>query len=315
LVRVAQEDDVVPNSQQRRDAARRQLERKLAERELREAANRKRTLILSISSTIALIVAIVLVIALTSGGGKKKTPSAATKPPTPSATPSATASPTSTFAAKKSTRPCGYTTADAAANPALKNVGLPPDPKPTPIKTVTVDFTTNRGLIEVTLDGANAPCNVQAIAYLIHKKFYDKTPCPRIVNSGIFVVQCGSGGTSTAGGPTFTSPDENVATANYSAGAIAMANTGQPHSASSQFFFITKDSNKGLGKSYTVIGHVTKGLAILQQVANGGDDGSSSAGGGAPKLALTFTTVRVVKVSGGGATPGIGPTPTLAATS
>jgi peptidyl-prolyl cis-trans isomerase B (cyclophilin B) len=301
----------VPSNQQRRDAARRQLEKQLEERQRRQEANKKRTLMLSIVGTLVLIVAIVVVaVVASSGSDKKKTP-AASATTSPAASTSPTPSPTSTFAAKKTTGPCGYTTADASANPSLKDVGLPPDPKPTPTKTVTVDFTTNRGLIEVELDGANAPCNVQAIAYLINKKFYDNTPCPRIVDSGIFVVQCGSGDSTAAGGPTFTSPDEKIATANYTAGAIAMANTGQPHTASSQFFFITKDSNTGLGKLYTVVGHVTKGLATLQAVANGGDDGSSSAGGGAPKLALTFKTVRVVKVSGGGAVPGVGATPTL----
>lgn len=281
----------MPNSQQRREAARRQLERQLAERQARQAANRKRNLGLSIGGTVALIVVIIVIISIAGGSsGKKKTPAGAGSS-TPAVSPSST--PTSTFAAKKTSGPCGYTTTDASANPALKNVGLPPDPVTTPKNTLTVDFTTNRGLIEVTLDGANAPCNVQAIAYLIDKKFYDNTPCPRVVNSGIYVVQCGSGGTNTAGGPTFTSPDENVTKANYSVGAIAMANTGQPHTASSQFFFITKDSNGALGKNYSVIGHVTGGLDILKKVATGGDDGSNQAGGGKPNVPLWFKTVRI----------------------
>ncbi|MDP9167144.1 MAG: peptidylprolyl isomerase, partial [Actinomycetota bacterium] len=85
-----------------------------------------------------------------------------------------------------------------------------------------------------------------------------------------------------------------------------------PHTASSQFFFITKDSSTGLAKSYTVVGHVTKGLNILQAVAAGGNDTSAgSAGGGAPKLSLRFKTVQIVSVSGGGNDPGNGPVPTL----
>jgi peptidyl-prolyl cis-trans isomerase B (cyclophilin B) len=302
----------VPTNKQRREASRRHLERQLQRRQEREAARKRITLIASIVGTLVLVAVLVVVIVMVgndSKGGKK---AAASTTPTPS--PSATTS-TSSFVAHKTSGPCAYTTSDPSANPALKNVGLPPDVKPTPTKVLTVDFTTNRGLIEVSLDGKNAPCNVQSLAYLITKKFFDNTPCPRVVDSGIFVVQCGSGGTSTAGGPTYTVPDEALATASYTAGTIAMANTGQPHTGSSQFFFITKDSSAGLGKSYTVVGHVTKGLNILQAVAAGGNDGSSgSVGGGAPKLTLTFTTVRIVKVVGGGAVPGTGPTPTLVPT-
>ena len=216
------------------------------------------------------------------------------------------------YVAKVTTGPCGYHTADASLNPNLRDVGMPPDPAPTPRNTLTVQFTTNRGVIEAQLDGSRAPCNVQAVAYLIDKHFYDNTPCPRVVDGGIFVVQCGSGGATTAGGPTFTLPDENLADAAYTTGVIAMANVGSQNSASSQFFFITKDSQ--LPQNYTVIGHVTKGLPILAAVASGGNDGSAgAAGGGKPKLSLIFTTVRVTAVSGGGTDPGLGPTPSLSA--
>jgi peptidyl-prolyl cis-trans isomerase B (cyclophilin B) len=294
----------MPTNQQKRTAARRRLEQQLSQREQQQqaAARRRRRVSASIGGTVLLVAAIVIVIAVSSGGGGGK------KAPTPTATPSASGA----FAAKRTSGPCAYTTSDPGTNPALKNVGLPPDPTPTPAKTLNVNFSTNRGLIQVTLEGQNAPCNVQSLAYLIQKKFYDNTPCPRVVNSGIYVVQCGSGGATTSGGPTYTVPDENTAKASYTAGTIAMANTGQPHTANSQFFFITKDSSSGLGKTYTVVGHVTKGLDILQAVAAGGNDASAgTAGGGAPKLSLTFKTVQIVSVAGGGSTPGSGPAPTL----
>lgn len=307
----------MPTEKQRRETARRQLEHQLQQRAEREAARKRFTMIASIIGTLVLIVAAVVAVVVLTGGNDKKKPAA--EHPTGGGTPSG--SPTTqsgssrtqsgTYAARKTSGPCGYTTADPSANPGLKDVGLPPDPKPTPTGTVDVEIATNRGTIDLALDGQSAPCTVQALSYLIAKKFYDNTPCPRVVNSGIYVVQCGSGGKDTSGGPTFTIPDENLAKADYTAGAIAMANTGAPNTGSSQFFVITKDSNGGLQKLYTVVGHVSKGLDILQQVGAGGDDGSSgSVGGGAPKLALTFKTVKVVSVSGG-ENPGIGPTPTL----
>jgi peptidyl-prolyl cis-trans isomerase B (cyclophilin B) len=300
----------VPTNKQRREAARRHLERQLQRRQEREAARRRFNLIASIVGTLVVIAGIVVAVVFLGDG--KKTPAAAASDTAGS---SPTPTPTSTFVGQKTSGPCGYATADASANPDLKDVGMPPDPDPTPTATVDVEFTTNRGTIDATLDGKNAPCTVQALSYLIQQGFYDNTPCPRVVNSGIFVVQCGSGGDTTAGGPTFTIPDENLDKADYSAGAIAMANTGAPDSGSSQFFFITKDSSAGLTKSYTVVGQVTKGLDILQQVAEGGDDGSSgSVGGGKPKLDLTFQSVKIVAVHGATATPGAGPTPTLVPT-
>ena len=253
-------------------------------------------------SLILVVVVVVVVIAVTNDNGSKP---AAAGSSSASASPSASA-----FVSSKTTGPCAYTSADMAQNPNLKNTRFPPDPTPTPAKTVVADFGTNRGTIEVTFDGKAAPCNVQSIAYLIGKKFYNNTPCPRAVDSGIFVVQCGDPSGTGAGGPSYTVKDENLAAAKYTAGAVAMANGG-PNTNGSQFFFITKDSSKGLQKNYTVIGHVTKGLDILEKVVNGGNDGSNQAGGGKPKLSLGFTTVKIASVVGGGPTPGTGPSPTV----
>jgi FKBP-type peptidyl-prolyl cis-trans isomerase len=68
----------VPTNQQRRESSRRQLEKQLQERQLREAARKRFTLIASIISTVVVIVIVVVVIAVVAGsGGKKKQPAAA----------------------------------------------------------------------------------------------------------------------------------------------------------------------------------------------------------------------------------------------
>ena len=237
---------------------------------------------------------------------EKKTPAASgsTAPgssatTSPSSTVSHTPLPTrkpsaaTTRAAKRTSGPCGYAeSATALKNGTAVDVGLPPDPKPTPTKDRTAVFATNRGDITVKLTGSTAPCNVQSLVYLIGKKFYDNTACPRTVNSGIFVVQCGDPSGTTAGNPSYSVKDENLSKASYPAGSIAMANSGA-NTNGSQFFFITKNSTTALGKKYTVVGQVTKGLSILQTVAAGGDDGSNQAGGGRPNLDLIFKTVRI----------------------
>lgn len=294
----------MPTSKQRREAARRHLERQLVRRQQREVRRRRMNAIASVVG-VAVVIALVVVITVmlkhdnstpTANPGASDTSStsvSASPSSTASPLPSRAAPPIKARAARKTNGPCGYAeNASKLTQGNLFDVGLPPDPKPTPTIDRTAVFTTNQGTITVLLDAKGAPCNVQSIEYLISKKFYDNTPCPRSVNSGIFVVQCGDPTGTTAGGPTYSTKDENLAKASYPAGTLAMANSGA-NTNGSQFFFITKDSNGSLGKNYTVIGHVTAGLPILQKVAEGGDDGSNQAGGGKPNIPLYFKTVRL----------------------
>jgi peptidyl-prolyl cis-trans isomerase B (cyclophilin B) len=291
----------VPNSKQRRDAARRHLERQLVRRQQRNARRRQFNLIATVVGVLVVFAVIVVTVVMLRHDNKSTTAASSTSSnsASPSASSSASIGPTRTAApiaaraAKKTSGPCGYAEDKAKLTAGnLFDVGLPPDPKPTPTKTYTAVFHTNLGTITVALDGKSAPCNVQSIKYLISKKFYDQTSCPRSVNSGIFVVQCGDPSGTTSGGPTYSTKDENLSKASYTTGTLAMANSGA-NTNGSQFFFITQDSNGALGKNYTVIGHVISGLAILQKVATGGDDGSIQAGGGKPKIPLYFTTVTV----------------------
>jgi peptidylprolyl isomerase len=90
----------VPTNKQRRDSARRHLERQLQRRQEREARRRKVTLISSVAGTIVLIAVIVIALVVISGGndnkstaasqptGKTTNPTAARSTPTPTPTPS-----------------------------------------------------------------------------------------------------------------------------------------------------------------------------------------------------------------------------------
>jgi peptidyl-prolyl cis-trans isomerase B (cyclophilin B) len=289
----------VPTSKQRREAARRHLERQLERRQQRDARRRQMTLLATVVGTLVVFAIVITTIVMLTHDTKKTADAAASPSDTASPTASKAALPSrkpakiAARAAKKTSGPCKYAEdTSKLTSGTLFDVGLPPDPRPTPTGKATAVFATNQGDITVELDGAGAPCNVQSIEYLIRQKFYDNTACPRSVNQGIFVVQCGDPSGTTGGGPSYTIKDENLSKASYPAGAIAMANSG-PNTNGSQFFFITKDSNGALGKNYTVIGHVVAGLDVLQKVAEGGDDGSNSAGGGRPNLDLIFKTVTL----------------------
>ncbi|MHA3702565.1 peptidylprolyl isomerase [Jatrophihabitans sp. YIM 134969] len=272
----------MPTNKQERERARRNLQQQLERRREAEARRRKTMIGVTVVGTLV-VIGVVLGLVIGLGGNDSGTK--------PVANGSDSSAPTSatTAPANATTGPCGYTPA-AAGNTNLTDVGLPPDPDPTPTIARTLTFTSNLGPIVVKMDGAGAPCNVQSIAYLAQKGFYDGTNCPRTVDSGIFVVQCGDPSGTTAGGPTYTTKDENLSAAKYTAGAVAMANSG-PNTNGSQFFFITADSQ--LGQNYTVIGQVTTGLDLLDKVVKAGNDGSNQAGGGKPKQELKFTKVTV----------------------
>jgi peptidyl-prolyl cis-trans isomerase B (cyclophilin B) len=296
----------VPTNKQRREAARRHLERQLQRRQQEAARRKQRNLIATVVGAVVLVAVIVLVVVLASGDSKKKPSAAASSSTSASASPSASSTPPETAGA------CGY----AQGATATKDVGIPPDPATTPTTNEVLDVTTNLGPMTFTLDGAAAPCNVQSIAYLATKGYYDNTSCFRLVTSGIYVLQCGDAANDGTGGPGYTVKDENLTNADYSqVGTIAMANSGADTNGS-QFFIIWKDSSQGLQKSYTVIGKVTAGIDIVQKVAAAGetDSSSSSPGDGKPKLAITFTKVTAAPPVAGSGTF-VTPTPTAPATS
>jgi peptidyl-prolyl cis-trans isomerase B (cyclophilin B) len=74
--------------------------------------------------------------------------------------------------------------------------------------------------------------------------------------------------------------------ANYPIGTVAMAKTGNaaPGTSGSQFFVVTADgangslAPNGIGQ-YAIVGHVTKGMDVIQKIAglqiqNGAQDGA-----------------------------------------
>jgi peptidyl-prolyl cis-trans isomerase B (cyclophilin B) len=303
----------VPTNKQRREAARRHLERQLQRRVETDAKHKRRNLIITIVSSILVVVVIVVVsVALVNDDKKSKSSAASTPSATDSATDTSSAAASSSSAPQPQTSgPCGYTQTTA---PATKDVGFPPDPSPTPTTDRTMSLTTSEGAITMSLDATLAPCTVQSIAYLAGKGFYDNTHCFRLVTSGIYVLQCGDPANDGSGGPGYEVKDENLAKVDYSVvGTVAMANAGAGTDGS-QFFIIYKDSSTGLGKDYTEIGHITTGMDVIQKVAAGGEtDASSTApGDGTPKITLTFTTVTVAPPVVGSSTM-VTPSPSAAA--
>ena len=143
-------------------------------------------------------------------------------------------------------------------------------------------LTTNEGPITISTDRAKTPCTINSFESLARQKYFDNTRCHRLVDSGIFVLQCGDPTASGSGGPGYSFPDELSGSETYPAGTVAMANSG-PDTNGSQFFLVFADSP--LPAAYTVFGQMDKaGLSVVNKIQAEGEDGSfaSSGGGGKP---------------------------------
>jgi len=163
------------------------------------------------------------------------------------------------------------------------NAAEVPDPSLAQARTWTGEIALTQGDLGIELDGAAAPQAVANFVTLAGEGYFDTTKCHRLTQEGIFVLQCGdptalgtadptTGGT---GGPGYTwGPIENApADGVYPAGTIAMARTGNDGSSmGSQFFLVYEDSPIPADSAggYTVFGHITSGMDVLQAIADAG---------------------------------------------
>jgi peptidyl-prolyl cis-trans isomerase B (cyclophilin B) len=248
---------------------------------------------------VLLIVSLLLV--FLPGGGHKKAAASPSK--------KASASPTATATAvAEPAHHCDYTSATSAA----KKESLPPA-TPDFAASYQATINTNLGKISFNLLNSKATCTVNSFVHLAEAGYFNNTQCHRVVNSGIYVLQCGDAyATADAklscsttskigtGGPGYDFASENLTGAKYPAGTVAMANSGTANSNGSQFFIVFKDSTSVLngtsGPAYTPFATVSSGLGIVQNVAK---DGYScqypSAGGGVPKKKVLIDSVTIKK--------------------
>ncbi|MBI5405111.1 MAG: peptidylprolyl isomerase, partial [Candidatus Kerfeldbacteria bacterium] len=123
---------------------------------------------------------------------------------------------------------------------------------------------TSQGEIVIELFGPEAPIAVSNFITLTNKKFYDGLKFHRYVAN--FVIQGGDPQGTGYGGPGYTFIDEPV-TKDYTAGIVAMANSG-PDTNGSQFFIVL-ENQPSLPKSYTIFGRVTSGLENVKKLRAG----------------------------------------------
>ncbi|HEX5015952.1 MAG TPA: peptidylprolyl isomerase [Actinomycetes bacterium] len=153
---------------------------------------------------------------------------------------------------------------------------------------------TDHGPITITLNTTKAPKNSNSLAFLASRGYFDDTSCHRLTTAGIFVLQCGDRTGTGSGNPGYTTPDENLPDEgknNYPKGTVAMAEPGGGE-AGSQFFLVYDDTT--LPPDYTIVGEVSKGLDVVQQIADAGVAADSpQPGDGPPAEPITITAARI----------------------
>jgi cyclophilin family peptidyl-prolyl cis-trans isomerase len=141
--------------------------------------------------------------------------------------------------------------------PAWKGVSILPYKNIQPTAT-TADIKTSRGTIEIQLYPVDAPHTVANFVTLARKGYYDHTHFHRIVPN--FVIQDGDPTGTGWGGPGYAIRCE-YNRRRYDTGAVGMALSGKDTGGSQ--YFITQSPQPHLDGRYTIFGHVTKGLELL----------------------------------------------------
>ena len=135
-----------------------------------------------------------------------------------------------------------------------------------------VTLSTNMGDIVVELNPAKAPLSSANFIEYVQSGQYNGTVFHRVIDN--FMIQGGGFDQNMQQKPT-RAPIQNEANNGLknSRGTIAMARTGDPHSASSQFFINVKDnafldhtSPTPQGWGYTVFGQVVEGMDVVDKI-------------------------------------------------
>ena len=281
----------MPSNEQRREAAKRKLERQLVRRAERARRRKQLTIAGSILGVVAVVAVVSVVYVVTRGDDDASTASAST-----------TSACADSLIVSGRTEPlpetvnCSY---PAAAGPAAKE-NTPPrtDNVPTSDEPLSYSMETTAGNIGLTLNNPESPCTVNSFVSLANQGYFDGTTCHRLTTGpGLKVLQCGDPTGTGQGGPgyqfadefptdTFAEGDPAAQTPiTYPRGTLAMANAG-PGTNGSQFFLVYGDSE--LPPAYTAFGTIDEtGLATLDAIAAKGVQGGGSDGPPAEPVDVT----------------------------
>ena len=123
---------------------------------------------------------------------------------------------------------------------------------------------TSKGRIKFELYEDKAPITTANFIKLAESGFYDGLIFHRVVDN--FVIQTGDPKGNGTGGSSETIKLEIDKDLTHTDGAVGMARSSNPNSASSQFY-ICDGAQHGLDGSYAVFGQVIEGMDVVRAIA------------------------------------------------
>jgi len=134
---------------------------------------------------------------------------------------------------------------------------------------IRIAIVTNQGTINVALDPVHAPVTTKNFLHYVDAKFYDGGTFFRAIPG--FVIQGGNKGREQPNDRPITLEAPIKTGIRNTDGAISMARTNDPDSATSEFFICDGDQARldgGMDQpGYAAFGHVTSGMDIVRKIA------------------------------------------------
>lgn len=138
-------------------------------------------------------------------------------------------------------------------------------------KTYVANFSTTAGDFKMTLFAKLDPYSANNFVFLADHHFYNGDIFFRVLQP--FMIQTGDPLNTGVGGPGYSWPAELPPTYPYAPGIVAMAHTEASNSNGSQFFICTgaecADLNSAGNNTYTEVGRITQGMAVVDKIAAG----------------------------------------------
>ena len=142
--------------------------------------------------------------------------------------------------------------------------------KTAPLPTLVAD--TVKGSIEIELYPADAPKSVAHVLDLVRKGFYRGLRFHRVEASLVQVGDPNSRnmtmrdwwGREGSGSPVGVA--EISKRLRHFRGTVGLANTGSPALSDSQFYIMKVNTASSLDGKYTIVGHVTKGMDVVDRI-------------------------------------------------
>ncbi|MGE0396972.1 MAG: peptidylprolyl isomerase [Kofleriaceae bacterium] len=161
-----------------------------------------------------------------------------------------------------------------------------------------VEVSTNHGSFTIELDPAKAPLSVANFLAYVDASFYDGTIFHRVIPT--FMIQGGGYDTKLERKPTKPAIQNEAANGlKNTRGTVAMARTGDPHSATAQWFvnvtdnaFLDHRAKTDSDWGYAVFGKVTSGMDVVDRIKDVKTGPSGPFSKDAPREQVVILSVR-----------------------